>query len=89
VVPPWQGVSSIDRHDYVFLTERSRITPARVFVKLRTPGEGPLGHEAPRHAIVLELMHDEVCVVWAGFLEETLEVVRRWSRLMLVTMRGG
>jgi hypothetical protein len=88
-VPPRQGVSSIDRHDCVFLGERSRITPARVFIELCTPGEGPLGHEAPCHAVVLELMHDGVCVVWAGFLEETLEVVRRRSRLILVAVHGG
>jgi hypothetical protein len=30
-----------------------------------------------------------VCVVWAGFLEEPLEVVCKRPRLMLVTLHGG
>jgi hypothetical protein len=67
----------------------SRIAPTRVFIELRTLGEGPRGHEAPPHAVVFELVPDEVRVVWAGFLKETLEVVHRWPRLMLVTVRGG
>jgi hypothetical protein len=32
---------------------------------------------------------DGVCVVWAGFLEEPLEVVRGRPRLMLVTMSSA
>jgi hypothetical protein len=32
---------------------------------------------------------DGVCVVWAGFLEEPLEVVRRRPHLTLVVVHGG
>jgi hypothetical protein len=38
--------------------------------------------------IVLELVPDGACMVWAGFLQEHLEVVRGWPRLMLVTVCG-
>jgi hypothetical protein len=31
-------------------------------------------------------MLDEVCMVWAGLLKESLEVVNRWPRLMLAAM---
>jgi hypothetical protein len=34
-------------------------------------------------------MSDKVCVVWASFLEEPLEVVYRRPRLTLVAIRGG
>jgi hypothetical protein len=40
-----------------------------------TPGEGPRGHEASYRVVVLELVTDGVCVVLAGLLEKTLEVV--------------
>jgi hypothetical protein len=74
---PGGGTSSIDHHDYVFPRERYRIAPAWVFDELHTPGEGPRGHEAPHHATAFENVPDGVCVVWVGFLEEALEVVRR------------
>jgi hypothetical protein len=81
--------SSIDHHDCVFPGERRRIAPARVFVMLRTRGEGPRGHETSHHVAVLELVPDKVCVVWAGFLDEPLEVVRRWTHLILVAVWAG
>jgi hypothetical protein len=58
-------------------------------VGLCTLGEGPRGHEAPLHAAILELVPDGVRVIWAGFLKEPLEVVRRWPRLSLVTVSGS
>jgi hypothetical protein len=88
-VPPQWGVSSIGHHDCVFPGERCCITPARVSIKLRTPGEGHRGHVAPHHSVTLELVPDGVCVVWAGFLEEPLEVVCKRPHLMLVTVNGG
>jgi hypothetical protein len=30
-----------------------------------------------------------VCVVWAGFLQEHMEVVHGWPHLMLVVAHGG
>jgi hypothetical protein len=47
-------------------------------------GDGPRGHEAPHHVVVLELVPDGVCMVWAGLLEEPLEVVCERPRLTLV-----
>jgi hypothetical protein len=79
----------LDHHDSVFLREGHRTAPIRTFIELCTPGEGPQGREASHHAAVLELMPDGVCVVWAGFLEEPLEVVLGRPRLMLVTACGG
>jgi hypothetical protein len=38
---------------------------------------------------VLELVPDEVCVVWSSFLKEPLEVVFRRPRLMLVAACSG
>jgi hypothetical protein len=78
--------SSIDHHDYFFPRERHRIAPAWVFIELRTPGEGPRGHEGLHYAAVIELVPDGVCMVWAGFLDERLEVVRRRPHLTLVAM---
>jgi hypothetical protein len=83
------GAPPVDHHNDVFLGEVRRIFPVRTFIELCTLGEGPRGHEAPHHAAVLELVRDGVCIVWAGFLEEPLEVVRGWPRLMLVTACGG
>jgi hypothetical protein len=65
----------MDHHDCIFLRERCRIVPTRVFVELRTTGDGPRCHEAPDHAAVLELVSDGVYMVWAGFLEGLL----KWS----------
>jgi hypothetical protein len=79
--------SSIDHHDYFFPRERHRIAPAWVFIELRTPGEGPRGHEGLHYAAVIELVPDGVCMIWAGFLDERLEVVRRRPHLTLVAMR--
>jgi hypothetical protein len=80
------GVPPVDRHDGIFLREGRCITPIRTFIELCTLGEGPQGHEAPRHAIVHELVPDRVCVVWPGFLEDPLEVVCGRLRLMLVAV---
>jgi hypothetical protein len=56
---------------------------------LRTLGEGARGQEAPHHVIVLELVSDGVCMVWAGFLKEPLEVVCGRPRLTLVAACGS
>jgi hypothetical protein len=50
---------------------------------------GPRGHEGPHHAVVLEHVPGRVCVIWAGFLEEPLDVMHRWPHLTLFTVRGG
>jgi hypothetical protein len=86
-MPPGWGAPSIDRHDYIFQEKRRRIAQARIFVELHILGEGPRGHEGPHHTAVLELVL--VCVVWAGFLEEPLEVVCRWPCLTLVAVHGS
>jgi hypothetical protein len=89
MAPPWWGASTIDCHDCVFPGERHRVTPARVFIKFRTPGEGPQYHETLHHAAVLELVPNWVRVVWEGLLEESFEVVCRWPRLTLVATRSS
>jgi hypothetical protein len=66
-----------------------RIAPAQVFIELCTLGEGPRGHEAPPHTAVFELESNRVHVVWAGLLEEALEVVRKQPCLPLIVVRGG
>jgi hypothetical protein len=83
------GASTIDRQDDVFHRERHPIALIQAFVELRNLGEVPRRHEAPHHATVLELVPDMVCVVWVGFLEEPLKVVRGRPRLTLVAMYGG
>jgi hypothetical protein len=87
-LPRW-GVPPVDRHDGFVLGEGRRIAPVWTFIKLRTPGEGPYGHEAPHHATVLELVLDGVFVVWAGFLVEPLEVVHWRPCLTLVAAYNG
>jgi hypothetical protein len=89
MVPPLWGVPPIDSCDGVFLGEARRVTPVRTFIKLCTLGEGPRGHEASHQAAVLELVSDEVCVVWTGFLEDPLQVVCGWPCLMFVAMCSG
>jgi hypothetical protein len=39
--------------------------------------------------MVLQLVPDMVRVVWAGLLEEFLEVVNRWPRLTLVAVHDS
>jgi hypothetical protein len=79
----------LDDHDDIFLDEGHHIAPVQTFVELRTPGEGPRGHEAPHHATIFELVTDGVCMVWAGFLEGSLELVLGQHCLTLVTACGG
>jgi hypothetical protein len=82
-------VSIINHHDYVFLGEGHRVAPIRVLVEFRTLGRGPRDHETLHHVTVLELVPHRVCVVWEGRLEESLEVVGRRLRLMLVIVRAS
>jgi hypothetical protein len=69
-----------------FPGERHYIAPIWALVELCTSGEGPRGHEAPHHDIIPELVPNRVCVVWAGFLDEPLEVVRGQPCLTLVAV---
>jgi hypothetical protein len=84
-VPPQWGVPIVDHHDHIFLWERHRVVSAQVFLKFPTSGEGPQGHEVLYHIAVFELMLNGVCVVWAGLLLESLEVVCQCARLALAT----
>jgi hypothetical protein len=77
------GAPIIDCHDCVLLGERRRVPSARDFVEFHTLGEEPRDHKILYHVTVLELVLDRVCVVWAGHLEESLEVVCRRQCLAL------
>jgi hypothetical protein len=83
------GGEGIDHHDGVSLRERHHITPIRPFIELNTPCDGHCGHAASHHVIVLELVPDEVCVLWAGLLEKAFEVVHRQPHPMLVVACGS
>jgi hypothetical protein len=50
--------------------ERHHVTPTPVFAEFHTTGAGPQDHETLHHAVVLELVPDEVRVVWIGLLDE-------------------
>jgi hypothetical protein len=76
-------------HDSVLFGERCCITPIRSFVRLGTPGEGSQGHEASRHAAVLEFVPDGVGIVWASLLKEPLVVVCGCPCCMPVAVCGG
>jgi hypothetical protein len=87
--PPWRRASTVNHHDHIFPREGHHVTPAQVLIESCTPGRGPQNHETLYHVAVLELMPDEVCVVWVGHLEESLEVVGRRPHLTLVTLHGS
>jgi hypothetical protein len=74
-------VPIVDHHDYVLLGEGHRIA--------FTLSEGPQDHKILHHATVPQLLLDGVCVVWASLLKESLEVVCRWSCLVLATTCGS
>jgi hypothetical protein len=88
--PPWQGgASTVNHHDCGFPREGHHVAPAWVLVEFHTPGRGPRDHETLHHVMVLQLVPDMVHVVWAGLLEEFLEVVSRWPRLTLVVVHDS
>jgi hypothetical protein len=65
------------------------ITPARVFLGLLVPGEGPRCHKILHHEVVLELVVDRVHMVWAGLLEKFPEVVCQGPCLVLAIACSG
>jgi hypothetical protein len=84
--PPLRGgASPVNYQGSVFLRERHHITPVWPFIELCSLGMRPRGHEASHHATILELVPDEVCMIWAGLFEKTLEVICMWPCLTLVT----
>jgi hypothetical protein len=88
-MPPWRGASIINCHDYIFPGEGHNVAPTWVLIELRTPGREPRDHETHHHVTVLELVPDGLHVVWAGLLEESLEVVGRRPHLTLVAVCGS
>jgi hypothetical protein len=88
-VPPWRGAPIVHHHDHIFPGEGHCVASTQVFLEFPNPSVGPRGHEIPHHVIDLELVLDGVHVVRAGLLEESLEVVCRWSRLVLATVCGS
>jgi hypothetical protein len=81
-------VSTIDCHDCIFPGEGHHVTPTRVFIKFCTLGEGPQDHETLHDVALLELMPNMVCVLQAGLINESPEVVCTWPCLTLVTVCG-
>jgi hypothetical protein len=59
------------------------------FLEFPTSDEGPRGHELLHHVTVLDLLLDEVHMVRADLLEESLKVIYRWPCLELATLRDG
>jgi hypothetical protein len=86
--PPW-GAPIVDPHDCVLPRDMHCIASIRVFIEFHTPNEGPRDHKILHHVVVLELVLNGVCVVWAGLLKESLEVVCRRSCLVLATACGN
>jgi hypothetical protein len=82
-------VPFIDYHGCTFPREGCSASSTWVFLGLFVPSERPRGHEILHDAIVLELVLDRVCMVWAGLLKESIDVVYRWSHLALDTTPGG
>jgi hypothetical protein len=83
VAPSWCGAPIIDNHDYILLRERHCVAFAQDIIEFHTPGERPQDHENFHHVTAIELVLDGVCMVRAGLLEESLEVVRRRPHLAL------
>jgi hypothetical protein len=83
------GEPIVDRHHCVPRRERHRATSARVFIEFHTIVEGHQDHEILNHVVVLELVLNRVCVVWADLLEESLKVVGRRPGLALATACGS
>jgi hypothetical protein len=75
MAPLGRRVPIVDHHDHIFPKEGCHTSSTWVFFLLPIPVEGPRGHEIFHHVVVLEPVLDGVCVVWAGLLEESLEVV--------------
>jgi hypothetical protein len=82
-------VPIVDRHDHIFPEEGHHVSLTPVFFQFHVLGEGPQDHEALHHAAVLEPVVDDVRVVRADLLEESLEVVYWWPCLAFDTTYGG
>jgi hypothetical protein len=78
-------VPIVDPHDCFFLGEGCHASSARVSFRLLVLSEGPRGHKIFHHVAIFELVIDKVCMVRTSLLEESLEVVYRWSCLVLDT----
>jgi hypothetical protein len=87
--PLKQEASTIDHQDCFLPREGHCVTPAWVFVEIRTSGKGPGDHETLHHVAVLKLVTNEVCVVQAGLLKESPKVVCSRPRLIFVAMCGS
>jgi hypothetical protein len=83
------GASPVDHHDGIFLREWRCIVPIWLFIEPHTQCEGPQGHEASHHVIVLEFVLDRVCVVWTGLLKKPREVIHRRPCRTLLTVCIG
>jgi hypothetical protein len=76
----------IDHHDCVLPGEGHCVTSVRDFIEFHARGEGPQDHEILHHIIVLDFVLDEVRVVRAGLLEESLEMICQRPHLALAAV---
>jgi hypothetical protein len=67
------GVSTVYRHDRLFLGEGCSGLSSRVSLRLPTFGESPRDHIVSHHGALFELVPDGVCMVWTGHFEKFLE----------------
>jgi hypothetical protein len=82
-------VPTVDHHDHIFAGEGRHISFAWLFLGFHVPGEGPHEHEVLRRTTVPKLVLDGVCVVRAGLLEESLDVVCRQPHMALDAVPSG
>jgi hypothetical protein len=76
-------VPIIDCHDHIFSEKGHRVALVGDLIKFHASGEGPRGHATLHHAIVLELVLDEVGMVRSSPFTELLKVVHGQLRLTL------